>query len=298
MTSAPSPQVWQIVLNVPSQFAGAFEEAIEPFCDAVSCFVDEVEDTPREVFRIEGICEGAPDGGAINTAVAMLAEILQIDAPMVDVSPMRDRDWLAENLQSFAPFDVGQFYIYGSHVTDPPPFGRIPLCIDPGRAFGTGTHASTAGCLRALQRLHRAYRPRRCLDMGCGSAILALAMAAQWRVPVLATDIDALAVQVARKNVDVNGYARWVTPTVGRGYQSRIVGARGPYDVIVANILARPLAAMAGDLARHLAPRGLVVLSGFLVRDERRVLNAHRRYGLKLSARITVDGWRTLVLQR
>ncbi|MGH6979877.1 MAG: 50S ribosomal protein L11 methyltransferase, partial [Stellaceae bacterium] len=161
-------------------------------------------------------------------------------------------------------------------------------------AFGTGEHATTRGCLLATDHVKRP--PRRILDMGCGTGILAIAAAKLWHRDVLATDIDPESVRVTRVNAKVNGVANAVRAEISPGYRHREIARRAPFNLVLANILARPLMDMAPDLARVLAPGGMAVLSGLLARQEAAVLAAHRAQGLYLVTRIALEGWHTLVV--
>lgn len=210
---------------------------------------------------------------------------------------LRERDWLGENLRNFPPVRIGRFFVHGSHWRGVPPSGMIAIEIDAASAFGTGEHPTTAGCLLALDTLAGRRRFRAPLDIGTGSGILASAAAKRLRRRVLASDIDPEAVRVARRHVRRNGLGGLVKVVRGAGYRSRQV-RRSRYDLIFANILARPLAAMASDLARSLAPGGRAVLSGLLQRQEAMVLAAHRAQRLALERRLLIDGWATLILRR
>jgi ribosomal protein L11 methyltransferase len=209
---------------------------------------------------------------------------------------LAERDWLADNRLAFPPLRIGRFFVYGSHLQGGVPAGAVGILVDAATAFGTGEHPSTRGCLKALETLARRRPIRHPLDIGTGTGILAIAAAKLCHRPVLASDIDPGAVAVARRNVECNGVAAWVRVEPRAGYRGRTLRRRG-YDLILANILARPLAAMAADLARHLAPGGQAVLSGLLRRQEPIVLAPHRALGLALAARIVIDGWSTLVLR-
>jgi ribosomal protein L11 methyltransferase len=165
-------------------------------------------------------------------------------------------------------------------------------------AFGTGEHGSTRGCLLALDRLARQHRFRRVLDMGCGSGILGIAAHKVSGARVLGVDLDAISVFQARQNARRNKVANRVRFAFGDGYVTRAVRTSPPFDLVFANILARPLVRMAPRMRAHLAPGARVVLSGLLARQERMVLGAHRMQGLRLVRRHTVGEWRTLVLAR
>jgi ribosomal protein L11 methyltransferase len=178
------------------------------------------------------------------------------------------------------------------------PTGRIGLLIDAATAFGTGEHATTRGCLLALDAIARNRRMARVLDMGTGTGVLAIAAAKAWRRRVVARDIDPESVRVAAHNARRNGVAHLVTVRRSAGYRDRLVARAAPYDLVLANILARPLSLMARDLGHVLGTGGIAVLSGLLPWQENMVLAAHRRQGLRLRQRIVIDGWSTLVLAR
>lgn len=292
MTSQPA--VWRISLIVPERAAEAFGEALGGLTGAV--FWQAPDKAGTEV-RVDAFCEVEPEAEALRRCLEGPAAAFGLAAPRPDVIWLPPRDWLDENRRAFEPFAVGRYFVHGSDFPGPFPAARIPLEVDAGLAFGSGRHESTAGCLKALDGL--AHRPvRRVLDMGCGSGILAIAAAHTWPARVLASDVDPSAVRVAAGNARANGVAARVRVVLSDGYAAREIGRRKPFDLIVANILARPLCRMAPALARHLRPGGLAVLAGFIVADAGLVLDAHRQAGLILARHIDTNGWRTLVLRR
>ena len=231
----------------------------------------------------------------LEAALALAWTARADEPPALAIERLPARDWLAENQASFPPLRAGRYFIHGSHYRAHAPAGAMALTINATTAFGTGEHATTRGCLLALDALARRGLRRPVLDMGTGTGILAIAAAKTWRRTVTARDIDAESVRVAARNAAVNGAAALVDLGRADGYRGL---RRRRYALIFANILARPLALMAPDLARHLAPGGVAVLSGLLSRQERAVLAAHRLQGLALRARFCIDGWHTLVLAR
>ncbi|MFN7185742.1 MAG: 50S ribosomal protein L11 methyltransferase [Alphaproteobacteria bacterium] len=210
---------------------------------------------------------------------------------------LRDIDWVSKVQKDFPAFRMGRFYIYAAHDAAPIPKNSLPLHIEAASAFGTGEHDTTSGCLLALELESKIRpRPRRVMDMGCGTAILAMAAARLWPFArIRAFDNDAGAVRTARENLRVNRMRQvWVGQSNGYGY--RIVrGAKS--QVIVANILARPLMKMARSAAQSLAPEGTLILSGLLRHQERMVLFAHRHHGLKLKSRLRRGRWSVLILR-
>ena len=227
--------------------------------------------------------------------VALLGEA-GVAAPDVTIEALPDTDWVAESQKALSPIQAGPFYIYGAHVTAPPPAASIPLLIDANAAFGTGRHESTRGCLVALAVLAKERRVQRALDMGCGSGILAIAIAKLWDALVLAVDNDAKAIGVAAENARINGVSSAIDARHGDGYHCAAVGSDGPYDLIVENILADAICAMAPDLARHLASGGIAILSGLLAEQADEVLAAHAPLRLKRQWRL--GDWVTLLVEK
>ncbi|WP_306117738.1 MULTISPECIES: 50S ribosomal protein L11 methyltransferase [unclassified Roseitalea] len=209
-----------------------------------------------------------------------------------------DIDWVARSLEGLGAVRAGRFVVHGCHARDAVRAGDIAILIEAGQAFGTGHHGTTAGCLIMLERIVARRRPQASLDLGTGSAVLAIAIARRARTPVLATDIDPVATRIARRNVRLNGVSTLVGCQTATGFSHPVFAMRGPFDLIVANILARPLMRMAPDIARHLAAGGDVVLSGILERQRWPVLAAFRQAGLHHCRTIARQGWVTLHLRR
>jgi ribosomal protein L11 methyltransferase len=287
--------VWRLALTAPDDAAAeAAAAALAAACGAVSAFGP----SPDGAWRVEGFATAPPAAGLVEATLA-LAWIGRDGAPPVlDVERLPARDWIAENQASFPPLTAGRYLIHGRHFRPALPGGRIGLCIDAATAFGTGDHATTRGCLLALDDLAKRRRRHRTLDMGTGTGILAIAAAKTWPGRAWARDVDPEAVRVAAENAAGNGVGARVAVRRADGYGDRELRRGGPFDLIFANILARPLVRMAPQLARALVPGGIAVLSGLLARQESAVLAAHRLQGLALIGRIAIDGWHTLVLRR
>jgi ribosomal protein L11 methyltransferase len=286
--------VWHVSLSAPDvALAERAAAAIGTVCDTVSVF----EATPGHSWSVEGIAAEEPDRAQLRAAF-LAAWIGHGLPPEPAMQRLAARDWLGENQQSFPPRRIGRFFVHGSHYRGRIPAGARGLLIDAAIAFGTGEHASTAGCLRALADLMRRRPSRTVLDMGTGTGILAIAAAKLGARRVLAVDIDGNAVRVAQENFRRNGVGPYARAAWSPGYKSRFVRRRAPFDLVCANILAMPLAKMARDLGAVLAPGGVAILSGLLGRQEPLVLAAHRRRRLILRRRIAIDGWHTLILGR
>jgi len=291
----PEPPLWQSRFVVPQAAVALFLDALDDDALSVAAFEDGEDGT---LWRLELLHPAEPDRDALAARLAPLAERAGLARIDISVLPVAATDWLARTAESFPARPIGRFWVHGSHIEGPAPEGTLPIELDAGLAFGSGEHASTEGCLLALERLARRRRFRRILDLGCGSGILAIAAARLWTARVIAADIDPVAVAVARANAERNGVGHRIRALASDGYGNPLVRAGGPYELIVANILADPLCALARATARHLAPGGALVLSGLLDRQAPRVLEAHRRHHLALQARIDVTIWTTLVLRR
>jgi ribosomal protein L11 methyltransferase len=272
----------------------AVTAALDELAGAVSAF-ESVPDDP--VWQVEAYPRAAVLDTALEIRLALLAAEAGGQLIRIVEERLPERDWLAENRRAFPPLRIGRFFLHGSHWTGPVPAGAVALEIDAAEAFGTGEHPSTSGCLLALDRLARRRRLSRPLDIGTGSGVLAIAAAKTLHRPVLASDIDCAALRVAARHVRQNGLAGRVRLVCAPGYRSRAL-RRSKYDLVFANILARPLARMAPDLKRALAPGGVAVLSGLLRRQEPLVLSSHRSQRLSLERRLVIDGWSTLILRR
>ena len=217
---------------------------------------------------------------------------------MVNHEVMPDIDWVAHSLEGLAPVRVGRVVVHGSHDREVVRTGDIGIEIEAAQAFGTGHHGTTAGCIAMLQKILKSRQPRNMLDLGTGSAVLALALAKLTGRKVLATDNDALAVQIAHQNAKLNGCAHLIEFAVAEGFAAPAISHHAPYDLIVANILARPLMQLAPDVARACAGGADLVLSGILDRQSKQVVAAYVSSGFAFKQRSTLEGWVTLHFNR
>jgi ribosomal protein L11 methyltransferase len=239
------------------------------------------------------------NGGADREAVRdLVTDAAGKAAGALTFETIADRDWITASLAGLAPVMAGRFVVHGRHDRRRIAANRIAVEIEAALAFGTGHHGTTRGCLLALDRILKARRPRRILDVGTGSGVLAIAAAKTRRTRVVASDIDHNAVLVARGNARANGVAPFVEIVHARGLDDRRILAGAPYDLVLANILLEPLRRLAAPLARLTAPHARVVLSGLLPTHASATLAAYRAQGLALERRILLDGWTTLVLRR
>ncbi|HLY06424.1 MAG TPA: 50S ribosomal protein L11 methyltransferase [Rhizomicrobium sp.] len=282
----PAP-LWKASVGTSKSHAGeiaALFEITPPRPQAVLIDEEPFEDSAT----VEALYAAMPDGELLS----------RLAGATVYVAPVPDQDWVKLSQEGLPPVRAGRFFVYGAHDRGIVPAGVIPLRIEAGLAFGTGHHESTALCLALISGLARRWRFARVLDLGCGTGVLAIGMARLWRSPVLAADIDPVAVNVTRDNARANETASRVRAVAAEGLLHPAIRAGAPYELIVANILAGPLTRLAPSIAAALAPSGRVILSGLLKWQENLVLSFYRPRGLKLRALKRDGNWSALLLER
>ena len=247
------------------------------------------EDEDKGVWRIDAFPTTDEEDASL---MALLGEY---DLKVVR-DTLADADWLAMALSGLPPVRAGRFFVYGMHDRGRLPASTVNLRIEAGAAFGTGHHGTTVGCLQAYDRLIKARKFNKVLDVGAGTGLLAIAAARTGSKLAVGTDIDKPSVRISKENAKVNkANARFVHAS---GLSNPLVANNAPYDLVFANILARPLISLAQDIKRALVPGGTVILSGLLRTQERMVKAAYLSRGFKVVNRIHRDAWATLVLQR
>lgn len=230
---------------------------------------------------------------------ALLAHELGDDAQSLTHSILPDDiDWVSEGLKDLKPVQVERFFVHGAHDGERVRPFHHAIQIDANQAFGTGHHGTTAGCLEAIAHVTKRHIYRNILDLGTGSGVLAVAIAKQTRRPVLATDIDPIATRIARENMHINTVADLVHCETAKGFHHPIFKDKGPFGLVVANILAGPLRTLAQPMSTHLAKNATIILSGLLIRQQAAVLSAYREQGAYLIKAIHREGWATLILNR
>ena len=246
------------------------------------------EDPFETELTVEALYDTPPDAN-------FLSELIGLE---VRTELLPDQDWIRASYEGLPPVRAGRFFVYGAHDQGKAPHGAIAMQIEAGEAFGTGHHETTSLCLRAINEAARHARHKKILDLGCGTGVLSIAAAKLWRVRVLATDIDPIAIETTRANAKMNQVAPFLRTGVSDGTDHPAIRAGAPYDLILANILAGPLTKLAPGIAKALAPKGLVVLSGLLRWQENLVLSFYRSQGLVLRKTMRDGSWSALVLER
>jgi len=284
-------QAVQIIARGPRAVAEAAAQAVDAdtLLEGVTYSILE-EDEARDVWRIDAFPTTSQEADGIAATLKGFAAL------QVKSEPLADADWLAMALSGLPPVRAGRFFVYGAHDQGRVPVNTVNLRIEAGAAFGTGHHGTTVGCLIAYDRLLKARRFARVLDVGAGTGVLAIAAARTGSRLAVGTDIDRASVRISRENAKLNGAkARFVHAS---GLRHRLVRAGAPYDLAFANILARPLVSLAQDIKGALKPGGIAILSGLLRTQERYVRAAYLARGLRLDFAVRRDAWATLVLRR
>jgi ribosomal protein L11 methyltransferase len=252
------------------------------------------EDTDDDHWIVE-IAAESPD---LNALTALARETLGTGVTFTTSALDPAINWVERSLEGLKPVTAGGFYVYGSHTGGKPPPGMTPLHIEAAEAFGTGHHETTTGCLEMIDRVLRFGSLRYPLDIGTGTGVLAIAIAKRLRRAVVASDIDPIATRTAEENARDNGVAPLIHAVTAPGLAHRDIRANAPYDLIVANILAAPLCALAPDIARIAEPGAVIILSGILTAQARRVIAAYGAQRIKLRGRIVRGDWTTLRLEK
>jgi ribosomal protein L11 methyltransferase len=254
--------------------------------------VFEVEDGSG-TWEVGGYFLEKPD----EIALALLAA--SCDARAFAVSEVPDKDWVAEVRRELAPIHAGRFFLYGSHDADKVPDGVVPLLIEAAMAFGTGHHGTTKGCLMALDTLaNEGFVGKNVVDIGCGTAVLAMAAASIWPDKVLASDIDEVATDTAIANIQANGLSDRIDVVTCAGFDHPELRDAAPFDLVLANILKAPLIGLAPDMGKYIATGGYAILSGLLTTQADDVINAYTAENFVLCNQNVLGEWSSLTLRK
>ena len=262
--------------------------------DGYAIATTEVDET-KDIWEASVYMMGDEEADIHQRFAAVLAEAFPSLEIEREVLPLID--WIAKSLEGLKPVRAGRFLVHGAHDRDKIRANDLSIEIEAGQAFGTGHHGTTSGCLEMIDSVIRSQSVTNALDLGTGSGVLAIAVRKLKAIPVLATDIDPIAVHVARENARNNGLVSGIHFETAPGFHSTAFSRHGPFDLIVANILARPLMKMAPMLVRHLTVDGSVILSGILAAQRWKVLAAYNAAGMKHVKTIWRNGWVTIHLK-
>jgi len=251
---------------------------------------------PDGIWDVSAHFAEAPDQASIRELVGLVAG--EDVARSIAFDTVEAKDWVKATLEDLVPVPAGRFIVHGQHDRARVPPNKLSIEIEAALAFGTGHHGTTRGCLLLLDHVLKAWYPRRVLDLGTGTGVLAIAAAKALRRAVLASDIDPASVRVAHDNARLNGTADLVQVIRATGFEAPQFGRRGPFDLVLANILANPLRQLAEPMTRHLAPSALVILSGLLTPQAAGVIAAYRARGLVPLRHVRIDGWSSLLLRK
>ncbi|MDE2362347.1 MAG: 50S ribosomal protein L11 methyltransferase [Hyphomicrobiales bacterium] len=273
-------------------------ETFDPTETAAAAFekAPSTESWTSDVWVAEVFFGPEPDEDAIRDLVRSVAG--DAAAKGLVFGRVSEKDWIAASLEGLAPVRAGRFLVHGSHDRHAPRANDIGLEIEAALAFGTGHHGTTLGCLRALDAIGKRRRPARILDIGTGTGVLAIAAARLWRMQVWAGDIDPVSTEAAAANARLNRAAPFLRPVTARGTMHPALRGNAPYDLVFANILAKPLRLLAPQIATVASDDAELVLSGLLGRDVAGVLSAYAAQGFRLAARGDIEGWATLVMKK
>jgi ribosomal protein L11 methyltransferase len=273
--------------------AEALGEAMERLLpEPTGVGVFEIEDGSG-LWEVGGYFTEAPD----EAGLAVLSAAFEAK-PFV-VSELPETDWVAHVKRELAPVEAGRFFVYGSHDADKVPEGAEPLLIEAAMAFGTGHHGTTLGCLKALDRIaNEGFVGASVADIGCGTAVLAMGAARIWPSKVLASDIDEVAVDVAKANAVANGLEDKLICLEAAGFGHPELAAKAPFDLVFANILKAPLVDLAPDMGANIAPNGHAILSGILNEQADEVVAAYQSAGFEVHTREEIGEWTTLTMTR
>lgn len=272
------------------QIVDRLEESLDPGEVVVAAF-----ETTDNHWDVTLYFSQPPDETAIRDLVVAAAS--DDIAKTIQFETVEAKDWVKSSLEGLAPVPAGRFVVYGRHDRARVPPNKLGIEIEAALAFGTGHHGTTRGCLLLLDRVLKQRTPHRVLDLGSGTGVLAIAAAKALHRGVLATDIDARSAIVAAENARLNGVGHLVESVCAKGFAAPQLRARAPFDLIMANILANPLRQMAPTMAAHLAPSGLLILSGLLPHQAASVVAAYRAVGVVLLRKIQLNGWSSLLLR-
>lgn len=290
-------KLWRLTLETTAQKSETVSQNLEDHVLAVS-YYELSEDENRWIVEAT-IRTDDQETPELSLYQHLIHQIEGLEGTDITLDLLPETDWLEQTWKNFPPRQIGQFYVYGSHTQATPPSNTIGLEINAATAFGSGEHETTTGCLLTLDDLKQSGKIfNHPLDMGCGSGILAMGASKLWQVQVLAVDNDLESVKVTLENAKLNRCDHWIEGICNEGFDGDIVQNKGPFDLILANILANPLCLMAQDMVACLIPGGRIILSGLLTRQRDEVISAYQTAGAVFLNEKIIGDWATLELTK
>lgn len=298
---------WKITITSPSILLPALEEILYALGDNNYPTISDFEIADENDMRLlEGYFTIEPDLSSLKSSIKSMADIFDISPPALKMEQLKDKDWVSISQKILKPIDAGRFYLYGNHDAATVPDNKIPILMEAGQAFGTGSHETTKGCLLAISEIYQMIGPKIALDLGCGSGVLAIAMAKLWPLKIIASDIDPIATMTAAENFSINKLrtnnpeddSSGIATVTCDGFKNSALEKTGPYDLIVANILAEPLLQLAPDIVANLNESGIVILSGLLKIQQIPIIEVYEKLGMELLTSFPINEWQTLILRK
>ncbi len=301
-------KTWKISITSLKEYVPTLEEVLysldfEHFPTVSSFEIIGNED----YWTVEGYFNNEPNSITLSSEIKRTAGIFGIEAPRAEIELLDNKNWVAESQILLKPIEAGSFFLYGQHDFNDIPEDKISIHIEAGEAFGTGGHETTAGCLLLLSKLSEHIKPSTILDLGSGSGVLAIAAAKLWNTKIIAADIDPIATKTAKANIlqnniplieDNKSQDNGIICLSSDGFENSILANHAPYDLIIANILAKPLQILAEGITDNLKEDAYLVLSGLLDVQEEAVLNAYKAHGWELFDRQIINEWHSLLLKK
>lgn len=282
--------MWQLEFELPKSAPEACQNVLSELFETMLIF----ESEDKSSWQIKLILTEEPRQETYDL-IHNTTKNFDVDQPIIETNKLPDTDWLAENRKSFPAMTIGGFFIHGSHLESSNDDSLIPIQVDASLAFGTGEHATTRGCLEMIASLEEPAKGASILDLGCGTAILAIAMAKLWQRDIWASDIDEDSVMMAWQNCIDNEVGSLVHTLHSNGFDHPVFEEQTPFSLIVANILAEPLCQLAPEMKKNITDNGKIILSGLLVEQKDRVVSAYEQQGFQLDQEKIIGEWATLL---
>lgn len=298
---ASNPVIWQLKIDLDNKLSEDEENIVSTAFEDMGYAVSLTRDDKDNTCLISVLSMEIIDPREVTSRLALLEQQVGIKTnASFTIEQVPDIDWLTHVYEQLKPIEIEPFFIYGSHREEKAPQGFFPIEINAATAFGTGEHPTTKGCLMAIAQIHKdGFNPSNILDLGCGSAILAIAAAKVWpTTPIIGTDMDEESIRVANEYSRINNVSETTRYETAMGYDSDLIRSVRSFDLILANILAGPLIELAPETFAHTNKGGKIILSGLLQTQKEAVLEAHTAFGLRLVHEYPIGDWTALVLEK